>query len=433
MINCCSKRRYAIKPSAIQGAIEIPPSKSQTLRAVLFGALGKGKTTIYNHLHSPDTQAMVDACRLFGAKIIVLKERIEIEGVNGFIPYAEDVINAQNSGIVLRFCSAIGSLSSNPIVITGDHSIRKLRPMSPLLEGLAQLGVAVSTLRGDGFAPVILKGPLRPGRAYISGEDSQPVSALLIASAFTDGSTEICVRNPGEKPWVGLTLDWFDRLGIAYKNENFSNYFIQGNTRYNGFSYHVPGDFSSAAFPIAAALITNGEILLHNVDFNDPQGDKKLIDVFRRMGANIEIDPEKKTLRVLKGKQLQGIQIDINDFIDSITILAVVACFAKGETKIYNAASARNKECNRILCIANELRKMGASIQETEDGLIIQESRLKGTAVKSYEDHRMAMSLAIAGFSAKNETIVESIACVAKTFPNFVSSFESLGAHIKLS
>ena len=248
--------RYVVKKSNLKGEIIVPPSKSHTLRSILFGALGCGKSTVHNYLQSSDTQAMIEACRLLGAAIDVTPERIEIVGTKGKIDHAEDVINAGNSGIVLRFCAAIGALSSNPIVITGDHSIRHQRPMKPLLEGLAQLGVSVSSMRGDGFAPIILKGPLKSGKATIFGEDSQPVSALLIAAAFAEGPIELNVRNAGEKPWVALTLDWFDRLGISYENHAFESYRLPGNSRYDGFDYVVPGDFSSAAFPIAAALIT---------------------------------------------------------------------------------------------------------------------------------------------------------------------------------
>ena len=184
---------------------------------------------------------------------IEVSDSLVIEGLNGVIDRAEDVIHAGNSGLVLRFCCAIGALSKHPVVITGDHSIRHQRPMQPLLSALSQLGVSARSMRGDGFAPVIIEGPLRPGKASVYGEDSQPVSSLLMASAFAEGETELLIENPGEKPWVSLTLDWFDRLGIRYENHGFTHYRV-GSSRYDGFEYTVPGDFSSAAFPLAAAL-----------------------------------------------------------------------------------------------------------------------------------------------------------------------------------
>ncbi len=424
-------KRYIVKPSTLKGEISVPPSKSHTLRAILFGAMGKGRSVIHRYLASPDSMAMIEACRLFGAKIDIQGDILTIDGLNGVLGSAEDVINAGNSGIVLRFCSAIGALSSHPIVITGDHSIRHQRPMKPLLDGLTQLGVSGLSMRGDGFAPIIVQGPLKQGEATINGEDSQPVSALLIASAFAEGPIRLKVINPGEKPWVALTLDWFDRLGIAYQNENFDYYQIKGAQRYEGFHYTVPGDFSSAAFPIAAALIANSELVLRNIDMSDCQGDKELIAVFQRMGAKIEYNPQDKTLHVRKGGSLKGVEVDINAFIDGITILSVVGCFAEGQTEIRNGAIAKQKECNRIQCIVSELKKMGADIEERGDGLVIKRSALVGTNVHSFNDHRMALSLAVAGLGAKGETIISSTDCVAKTFPSFITSFRLLGAHVE--
>jgi 3-phosphoshikimate 1-carboxyvinyltransferase len=424
--------QFVVKPSKVKGSLEVPPSKSQSLRAILFGALGEGKSRIYNALSSPDIAAMIEACRLLGASIELEPGRIDIKGISGKVKYAEDIIHAGNSGIVLRFCTAIGALASLPVVITGDYSIRHQRPMKPLIEALGQLEVSVKTMKGDGFAPVIIQGPIKSGKAIVNGEDSQPVSALLMASALAEGPVELEVLNPGEKPWVLLTLNWFDRLGIPYENHHFKQYKMKGNSKYEGFEYHVPGDFSSAAFPIAAALVTQSEVTLQNMDMGDFQGDKKVIEVFRQMGAQIEVDEKKGSLHVKKGSGLSSVKVDINDFVDAITILAVVACFAEGETLIYNASVAKQKECNRIHCIAVELQKMGADIVELEDGLRIQKSPLKGTKVISYHDHRMVMSLAVAGLGASGTTVIDSIECVSKTYPTFVQDFSSLGANIQV-
>jgi 3-phosphoshikimate 1-carboxyvinyltransferase len=303
--------------------------------------------------------------------------------------------------------------------------------MQPLLESLTALGASCVSMRGDGYAPVIIQGPITSGKTRIEGQDSQPVSALLIASAFAEGPVEITVQRPGEKPWVALTLDWFDKRGIAYENHNFEYYRVLGKSRYEGFEYHVPGDFSSAAFPIAAALITQSEITLRNIDMADVQGDKELIYLFIQMGACIDIDDNTKSIRVKKSPALHGCVVDANDFVDAVTILATVACFAEGETHIHNVAVARKKECNRIECITKELKKMGADITETEDGLYIRKSSLKGAHVHSYHDHRMAMSLAVAGMGAEGETYVSSIECVAKTFPSFMQDFATLGCSIQ--
>lgn len=422
---------YSIKAGGLTGEIIVPPSKSQTLRAILFGALAKGKTKVYDYLLSPDTDAMIEACRSLGAMIQRTPTCLEIEGLNGQIEKAEDVIQAGNSGIVLRFMAAVAALASHPIVITGDYSIRHQRPMQSLLNGLTQLKVSAISTRGDGYAPVIIQGPWKGGTAYLAGEDSQPISALLIASIFSQTPTELHVINPGEKPWVGLTLDWLNRLGVTYKQEHFTHYWIQGNEKIQGFEYPVPGDFSSAAFPLAAALITRSEITLKNLDFQDLQGDKQLLEVFRAMGAIITVDEINKSLHVKPGEILKGVEVDMNDLIDAVPILTVVACFATGQTRLTNAAIARQKECDRLFAITKELRKMGAAIIEQEDGLLIQPAKLKGADVDSHHDHRIAMSLAVAGLAAEGNTTVQATDCVSKTFSSFVHDFKGLGALIQ--
>jgi 3-phosphoshikimate 1-carboxyvinyltransferase len=400
------------------------------MRAILFGSLGKGKTLIKNFLQSKDTQAMIEACRSFGAKINIISNGIEIMGLNGQIKKTSDVIHAGNSGIILRFCTAIGALASRPVVVTGDHSIKYNRPMHVILNGLKQLGVATTSMRGDGYAPILIRGPIKLNSASIKGEDSQFVSALLIAGAFAKIPIELNVENPGEKPWVALTLDWFDKLGINYHNDQYTHYRLDGMSSYEGFNYSVPGDFSSAAFPIAAALITQSELMVENLDMQDIQGDKALIFALKKMGASFDYDGKKHLLRINKTKSLMGAEIDVNDFIDALPILAVVACFAEGETHLRNASIAKTKECNRIQCMAKELKKMGADITETDDGLIIKKSKLQGALLHSHQDQRVAMALAVAGLGADGKTIIEDADCSSKTFPNFVKDFNAVGAQI---
>lgn len=417
-----------IKPSALQGAVEVPPSKSQTMRALVFGMLGAGKTVVHRPLDSPDVDAMIDGIRLLGADVNT--EGGSIEVVGNLRP-AENVIDAGNSGLVLRLLGAVGALTSGYTVITGDHSIRHLRPVQPLLDGLTQLGAFAVSAKEDGTAPIILKGPLKGGTALVDGADSQPISGLLIASAFTPAKTELFVANPGEKPWVSLTLNWFDRLGISYQNDGFEKFIIPGHAAISGFEYTVPGDLSSAAYPIAAALITDSELTLTNVDIDDLQGDKHLIFQLQKMGAKIEIDKERKMITVSKGSHLKGAKIDVNNFIDSLTILSVIGCFAEGITEIVGGKIARNKESDRIHTVVAELKKMGAQIHEKEDGVVIEHSPLHGAALESHADHRMAMSLAVAGLGAKGESVIQDVGCVSKSYPPFFEHLKQLGAKIE--
>lgn len=423
---------HKVKKSRLAGEITIPPSKSHTLRAILFASFANGQSKIYNFLPSPDTNAMVNACTLLGATIRIndLRQEIIIIGNSGKLTRPRELINAGNSGQVLRFIAAVSALTNDYVSITGDNSLKTNRPIQPLIDGLTGLGVFAKST--NGFAPVIVKGPLQGGITTLDGEDSQPVSGLLIASAFARNKTYINVLNPGEKPWVDLTLAWFTRLGINFERQGYTHYVMHGNSTIEGFEYMVPGDFSSCAFPLVAALITNSEITLCNLDLNDCQGDKALIYVLQTMGANICINSQQKKVHVKKSNYFAGKEINVNNFIDALPILTVIACFAKTETIITGAAIARKKESNRCAVIANELKKMGAQVIEHEDGLIITPSQLKGAKVISHRDHRIAMALMVAGLASEGETIVDDPKCIEKSYPNFVKNLQGIGASIEI-
>lgn len=421
--------KYTITKSSLEGTIEIPPSKSHTHRALLFALLANGTTKIHKYLDSPDSAAMLKTIQQLGAKVQKSADSLTVEGVGANLRPSDDVINAQNSGIVLRFTGALSALIPGYTVITGDHSIRTRRPVKPLLDALKQLGVLAESMSGDGYAPIIIKGPLSSGSCTLNGADSQPVSALLIATSFAHGASDIHVTNAGEKPWIDLTLSWLRFLKLPYENDHYTHYKIPGGATISGFEYTVPGDFSSLAFPVAAALITQSEITIENVDRNDSQGDKKFLDFIQEMGAKLEFSG--RTLHVKKSGPLQGKTFDINDTIDAITILAVLGCFAEGETVLINAAIARKKECDRIHSIATELKKMGADIEEKEDGLVIRRSFLKRATLHTYHDHRMVMSLSVAAMGAEGSSTIEGVECVAKTYPNFKEHMEALGVNFQ--
>lgn len=416
---------FTVNRSQLSGEISVPSSKSHTIRAIYFAALATGTSRIDDFLLSPDSAAMIEAVRMLGAKVEVDGTSLNIAGFAGKPTVPDDVIDCGNSGLVLRFIGALAGLIPHYTILTGDSSIRHNRPVKPLLTALTQLGaIAFSTRR----APIVVKGPWKKSVATLDGADSQPVSGLLIAGAFSPHPIEIYVKNPGEKPWIEMTLHWFDRLGISYTRKGFEYYKMEGRSLIKPFHYRVPGDFSSAAFPIVAALITHSELTLHNIEMDDVQGDKAIIPILEKMGARFTI--EKRSLTVHRST-LKGIQIDVNDFIDALPILAVAGCFAEGRTEIINGAIARNKESDRISAMCAELKKMGARIEERPDGLIIQPTTLQSAEVESYSDHRVAMSLAVAAMAANGQTIVHGASAVAKTFPHFHTAFKSIGAFIE--
>lgn len=417
-----------VDPSKLEGHLKIPPSKSHTLRAILFAALAHGTSQIENFLPSPDTTAMMEAIRFLGAVVEIKSNVLNIKGFGGKPHIAEDVIQCGNSGQVLRFIGAVAGLIPAFTLLTGDASIRHRRTVAPLLDGMNQLGAFAVSSRGDGYAPLIVRGPFTKQIATLDGEDSQPVSGLLIAAAFAPHATEIHVTHPGEMPWIALTLDWFQRLGIAYEAQDYRYYKMKGSSQIEGFHYKVPGDFSTAAFGLIAALITDSSLTLHNLDCNDIQGDKAILAILEKMGAHIAIDTN--TVAVRRKNQLRGIQIDINPLIDALPILAVLGCFSEGATHIVNGKVARKKESDRIASIISELRKMGAQIEEKEDGMIIYPSQLHGAELLSYHDHRLALSLSIAALGASSSSKICNVECIDKTYMGFYEDFIRLGAKL---
>ena len=230
-------KNYIVTQSTLTGTMDIPTSKSQSIRAILFATLASGTSTIKHYLHSTDIEAMITACCQLGAHIERDQEQLIITGVNGSPRTPDDIIDAGNSGLVLRFIACIAGLQDNHIVITGDCSIRHNRTVLPLIEALPKLGVSCESLRGDNHAPLILKGPFKYHKTTFDGQTSQPVSGLLIAAAFKSGSTHFLVRNPGEKPWVDLTLRWLDQFNISYQHQNHQHYVISGDNHIDAFTY----------------------------------------------------------------------------------------------------------------------------------------------------------------------------------------------------
>jgi 3-phosphoshikimate 1-carboxyvinyltransferase len=420
-----------IHPSIPKGKISIPPSKSHTLRAILFAFMADGESTIDNYLDSPDTDAMLKAVELMGAIVKKTPDSIIIQGVSGRPQQATDLIDAGNSGQVLRFIGAIAGLIPGYTVITGDRSIKEKRPARPLLDALQQLGADAQSLAKTGNAPLLIKGPISPGNIVMCGKDSQPVSGMLIACSFLKGRSVINVTNPGEKPWIDLTLSWLDRMGLQYQATDYKKYIVYGNGFCKNFYYKVPGDFSSAAFPIAAAIIHSSNLSIENLDRNDVQGDKKLISILQTLGANIFWESD-TILKITTGSILKEAKIDLNDCIDALPIISVLGCFAEGPIEIYNAQIARSKESDRINAISTELKKMGAHIIEKEDGLIVFPSKLKAHNLHSHYDHRIAMSLSIAATKAEGITCIQDAECINKTYRTFAKDFQKIGCEISI-
>lgn len=416
-----------VRKSELSGFANAPPSKSHTIRALILGTLANGTTRIENPLRSLDGLAPINACKMIGADISVRENSIIINGIDGKLRLPNRIIDVGNSGTSLRTLTGTCSLIEGCSFLTGDVSVMG-RPIQPLLDALNNLGGICRILNDGGKAHVVVTGRIRGGTTCISGITSQFASSLLMCIPLAEKDSIISTCNLQEKPYVEMTISHLKRAGVTVDvDRKYKTFHVQGGQSYKAFRMRVPGDFSSASFLLAAAAITNSCITVDGLDMNDMQGDKRIVEILREMGADIHISGTRVTV---KNIDLHGAELDLRDNPDLLPILAVVGSYAKGITILKNVAHARFKETDRIAVMAKELSRMGAHITERKDGLIIKQSKLRGTMVHGYNDHRVVMSLAVAGLVANGETIIDTAEATDVTFPNFLKTFRHLGANI---
>ena len=413
-----------VKRSKLSGSILIPGSKSHSIRAFSLAAIAEGRSVLNNVLLSDDTISCIEAVKKMGAGVTINGNTVIVEGVSGKFNIPSD-INVGNSGTTLRILTALAALSDIPFSFDGDNSIRK-RPMVSLFNALEKLGAKINS--NGGKCPFTIQGPLAGGKTEVDGISSQFLTAVLIAAPLIKKDTFINVVNLHEKPYVEITLDWLDKLGIKYERKEFDWFHVKGNQQYKGFSAQIPADFSSGTFAVCAAAITGSEILIKGLDFNDHQGDKQVFSYLEKMGLETQISNEGV---FVKGGSLNGIDIDMNATPDALPAMAATACFADGTTRLLNVKQARLKECDRISAVCNELTKMGGKVEELEDGLIIHGNKLTGAEVHGYDDHRMVMALALAAMNSDGITQIDTAESINVTYPSFIEDFINLGAEIE--
>jgi 3-phosphoshikimate 1-carboxyvinyltransferase len=258
---------------------------------------------------------------------------------------------------------------------------------------------------------------------------SQYLTSLLIALPCAEKDSVIDVPLLNEQPYVTMTLSWLERLGISLENRDYRSFRVPGGQKYPAFKESIAADFSSATFFLVAAAVTGSELILEGLDFDDPQGDKEVVNILREMGAEIRIDGRSLTI---KGGELRGGTFDLNAIPDALPALSVAACFAHGETRLVNVPQARLKETDRISVMHSELSKLGADIDELPDGLVIRGGTLRGGRVKGHHDHRIVMALAVAGLACEGQVEVDTAEAVSVTFPEFCNLMKNTGADIEI-
>ena len=422
--------KLIVKKSRLAGEVAIPASKSHTIRAVAIASLAAGQSVIRSPLVSGDTQAVVACYRALGAEIDTSEPKLwNVIGTGGKIAASPEIINVGNSGTTLRIAMGSAALArpGQTITFTGDEQIQT-RPVGPLMEALSSLGAKCKSIKNNGKAPLEVTGKLAGGKTNIACHTSQYLSSLLLCTPLADKDTEIDVTLLNEPGYVQMTLDWLDKQGIEYENQQLRKFKIKGGQSYKAFDAVIPADFSSATFFLCAAAMVADEVTLLGLDFSDSQPDKAVIDYLKAMGTDISIGPTSVTI---KAAPLKGIEIDMNQTPDALPAMAVTAAFAEGQTRLVNVPQARGKETDRIKCMAEELKKMAVDVEELPDGLIIEGSRPKPAKLNGRSDHRTVMALSLAGLNLDGQTSIDTAEAMSVTFPDYVQLMKSLGANME--
>ncbi len=413
-----------IKPHGpINATLTLPGSKSYTHRALMAAALATGESVLTNALTAEDTELTARALAQLGAGLDWQGTTIRVTGRGGRWQPVSDPIYLGNSGTSMRFLTALVALGEGEYLLTGTERLCQ-RPLGELLDALGQVGVRAISENGDDCPPVRVTGGLTGGRAQLSGgTSSQYLSALLFIGPLAAKGIEIEITGDlVSKPYVDLTLEVLGDFGISYYREGYRHFQLPGGQCYLPQNYEIEADASSASYFWAAAALTGGRVTITNLSLESSQGDAAFPRVLERLGCTVSEDPQGLTLQ---GGPMQGITVDMATMPDLVPTLAVLAAFARGQTVITGVAHLRHKESDRLAAVAAELTKLGIEARETGDGLVIRGGEPRGAAIATYNDHRIAMSFAVAGLRAPGMAIIDPD-CVAKSFPNFWEFFEKL-------
>jgi 3-phosphoshikimate 1-carboxyvinyltransferase len=404
----------------VDADVTLPGSKSYTNRVLLLAAMAVGRSTIYEALFSDDTHYMAAALRDLGIPVRLdpAGRSFTVEGTGGKIGASQAELFAGNSGTTVRFLTAFLSLGHGEFIIDGNERMQE-RPIEPLIDALRQLGVDAESARGTGCPPVLVRANgLQGGQVLLPGDrSSQYFSALLMIGPVSKQGLVIEVDGDlVSKPYIDLTADAMRAFGVTMTNDGYRSFIVPGGQHYRAREYQVEPDASAASYFFALAAVTGGRIQVRNLGANSVQGDARFVDILEQMGC--EVTRTETFIEVRGPARLRGADVDMNGISDTVQTLAAIAPLATGPVVIRNVGHIRHKETNRIAALVTELRRLGVEVEERSDGLLVHPSAVKSGRVRTYDDHRMAMSFAILGCAVPGITIEEP-ACVAKTFPDY--------------
>lgn len=410
--------KITLKPSYVKGDIIVPSSKSVAHRGLITASLCGRKVKIKNIDFSDDVNATIDSLKELGVSVYVDSDYIEIDGSN-ILKGRQINIDANESGSTLRFLIPISVLLENKVVFTGKGRLPE-RPLNDYFRIFDKYGVKYSHPL-DKFLPLEVKGGIDLCEVDVGGNtSSQFITGLMFCGLIKPIKINITTKLQS-KPYVDITVDVLEKFGCSVVEEKNTYYIEKKETLID--EYYVERDWSQAAFFMCAAAI-NGDITLKDMNFSSAQGDMKIVDLLKEFGADIIVSGGDINI---KKSNLHGINIDVGDIPDLVPTLAVLACFAEGKTKIYNAARLRIKESDRLQAMYDELTKLGADIEIYDDYLIINGGKtLYGTDVDSHNDHRIAMAMAVASVGCEGDIKLSGFNAVKKSYPHFFEDWSSL-------
>ena len=413
-------RDVKILPSFLKGDIKVPPSKSLCHRAIIAAALSQGQSIIHNVVLSEDILATIEGVRALGASVIFHQDKLIVEGCK-LGTQNSCIIDCNESGSTLRFLIPLGLLTNVAISYIGKGNLCD-RPLEPYIELFNEHGIFYS----DAKLPMTICGRLAPGVFKLKGNiSSQFITGLMFALPLLEEDSTILITDPLEsKGYIDLTIDVLKSFGISIINHNYQSFFIKGNQQYKKANYTLEGDYSQAAFWLAAGAL-GSDIACLGLRQNSKQGDKAILDILKAAGARFECC---ETYIKALPSRLHAFEVDVSQFPDITPILAVVASLSEGTSKISGAARLRIKECDRLKAITIELSKLGALIYEENDSLIIKGlKKLQGGELESWGDHRIAMALAIAATKCTEPVTIHNSSAVHKSYPNYFEEYKMLG------
>jgi len=413
-----------ITPAILNGTVKAPPSKSMTHRLLITSALADGVSLLENPLQSQDTMATAEALRSLGASI---RETHNGWGIMGGTIYQPDsVLDCHESGTTMRLLTGVSSIIKEPVTLNGAPQLQK-RPNKPLLEALERLGV--KTKSKGGYPPITVQGKIKGGTTSIRGDiSSQFISAIILAAPYAENPVELKVTPHLEsKPYVWMTIDAMRKAGVKPQCSADLSEIHVPNGRYKSRHTRVEGDWSSAAYMLAAGAIA-GKVHVDHLDLKSQQADREIINILEAMDAYIKISGNRVTTEL---SRLSAVEFDLSDCPDLFPVVACLCASAEGTSILSGLGRLRLKESDRLHAMKAGLKRMGINVTVDDSTAQITGGNPKGAVIDTYNDHRIAMSFAVLAQTAMGETTIQNPECVDKSYPEFWEDLAQIGAKLE--